>query len=234
MTDNAGPHVLVVDDDIELTAMLRDYLEAEGFRIDALFNGADAVPAAISGGYDAVILDVMLPRLCGIEALRRIREKSAIPVIMLTARGDDIDRVIGLELGADDYVPKPYFPRELVARLRAVLRRHPAAAAADPPPLLRLGGLDVDIAARRVQHGGRRVDLTASEFNLLVALIQAAGKVASKDALSQTVLGRPHASYDRSIDVHVSNLRQKLAAALGSDIEIETVRGIGYRIGRLP
>jgi two-component system OmpR family response regulator len=183
----------------------------------------------LSGDYDAVILDVMMPRLSGTEALRRIRTESPIPVIMLTAKGDDIDRVIGLELGADDYVPKPYFPRELVARLRAVLRRRPAAGPPQTAQSIDLGSLHVDIPTRRALARQVPVELTASEFNLLVVLLQAGDAVATKDDLSLKVLGRPRASYDRSVDVHVSNLRQKLGIA-APDIEIETVRGIGYRI----
>lgn len=233
--DRPEMRVLLVDDDVELTSMLSDYLQAEGFQTEAVFNGEDAIPAAISGAYDAVILDVMLPRLSGVEVLRRIRQTSMIPVIMLTAKGDNIDRVIGLELGADDYVPKPYFPRELVARLRAVLRRRPVEQAGTSAGIvLSLGRLEVDAAARRVLYDGRTLDLTASEFNLIVALLQAGDSVASKDDLSTKVLGRPRESYDRSIDVHVSNLRQKLAAMRDVAIEIETVRGIGYRIRERP
>jgi two-component system OmpR family response regulator len=149
---------------------------------------------------------------------------------MLTAKGDDIDRVVGLELGADDYVAKPYFPRELVARLRAVLRRRPAAGPAQPATDYSLGSLQVEVPTRRVTARAQPVELTASEFNLLIVLLQAGERVVTKDELSLKVLGRNRASYDRSVDVHVSNLRQKLAAA-APEIEIETVRGIGYRIG---
>lgn len=231
MTDAQEPRVLVVDDDTDLTVMLSDYLKAEGFQVTAVHDGETGVARALSGDYDAVILDVMMPRLSGTEALRRIRTDSPVPVIMLTAKGDDIDRVVGLELGADDYVPKPYFPRELVARLRAVLRRRPAAS---PPPSpahsVDLGSLHVDIATRRALARQLPVDLTASEFNLLVVLLQASDRVVTKDELSLKVLGRARASYDRSVDVHVSNLRQKLGVA-APDIEIETVRGVGYRIG---
>jgi len=231
MTDAQEPRVLVVDDDTDLTVMLSDYLKAEGFQVTAVHDGETGVTQALSGDYDAVILDVMMPRLSGTEALRRIRTDSPIPIIMLTAKGDDIDRVVGLELGADDYVPKPYFPRELVARLRAVLRRRPAAS---PPPTptqsIDLGSLQVEIPTRRVLARQVQVELTASEFNLLVVLLQASDRVVTKDELSLKVLGRARASYDRSVDVHVSNLRQKLAVA-APDIEIETVRGVGYRIG---
>lgn len=230
MVKSDAVKILLIDDDVELTAMLGDYLQAEGFRIDTVFNGEEAVPAAVSGAYAAVILDIMLPRLSGIEALRLIRQRSDVPVLMLTARGDNIDRVVGLELGADDYVPKPYFPRELVARLRAVLRRNAGRYAPVRCTEFLLGGLHVDVEARKVHAGSRQLDLTSSEFNLLAALLQAGDRVASKDELSLQVLGRPREAYDRSIDVHVSNLRQKLAACRTS-VVIETVRSIGYRIG---
>ena len=222
--------MLVVDDDTYLTLMLSDYLKVEGFQVAAVHDAEAGVSQALSGDYDVVILDVMMPRLSGTEALRRIRADSAIPIIMLTAKGDDIDRVIGLELGADDYVPKPYFPRELVARLRAVLRRRPAASATQAAASYDLGSLYVDVPTRRVLAGSQPVELTASEFNLLAVLLQAGERVTTKDELSLKVLGRSRASYDRSVDVHVSNLRQKLAG-VAPDIEIETVRGIGYRIG---
>lgn len=229
--DQAEAHVLLVDDDLELVAMLREFLEAEGFRIDAATDGEDAVSMASSGGYDAVILDVMLPGISGIDVLRSIRRTSTVPIIMLTARGDKIDRVVGLELGADDYVPKPCFPRELVARLRAILRRGPMALAEqEARTRLRLGSLDIDMAARRAMCAGRLLDLTASEFNLLVCLLRSGDKVASKDELTSKALGRPRTSYDRSIDIHVSNLRQKLARVPDGAVAIETIRGIGYRL----
>jgi two-component system OmpR family response regulator len=237
MTEPVRPHILLVDDDATLTEMLRDYLAGEGFLVDALDDGEAGVAAALSGRYDAVILDVMMPRLSGIEVLRRVRAGSSVPVIMLTAKGDDVDRVVGLELGADDYVPKPYYPRELVARLRAVLRRRPNPN--EPAPertgmasamLLECGALRVDLPARRALYEGREIELTASEFNLLATLLQSGDSVASKDDLSLKALGKSRASYDRSVDVHVSNLRHKLAASGVDGIEIETVRGIGYRV----
>ena len=216
--------------------MVAEYLAVEGFETTVVYNGEDGVTAALSGDYDAVILDVMMPRLSGIEVLRRVRQSSAIPVIMLTAKGDDVDRVIGLEMGADDYVPKPYYPRELLARLRAVLRRAPAPApAADArrtPDLLTAGRLALWPLQRRVEQGGQPLDLTVSEFNLLEILMRAGDEVASKDELSMQALGRRHEAYDRSVDVHMSNLRQKLNLEPGADVEIETVRGIGYRLRR--
>ncbi|MBO9518160.1 MAG: response regulator transcription factor [Porphyrobacter sp.] len=223
------PSILVVDDDVELSALLREYLESEGFAVETAFNGADGVEQALSGQHDAVILDVMMPRLNGIEALREIRKVSQIPVLMLTAKGDQIDRVVGLELGADDYVPKPHYPRELVARLRAVLRRTPRTdQQADDP--LTMGPLEVQVAARRASWNEVPIELTPSEFNLLTVLLRSGDYVATKDALSLEALGRARQSYDRSVDVHVSNLRLKLEASSGGAVAIETVRGVGYRL----
>ena len=225
--------ILLIDDDTELSAMVAEYLAVEGFETSVVHNGEEGVAAALSGQFNAVILDVMMPRMSGIEVLRRVRQSSQIPVIMLTAKGDDIDRVIGLEMGADDYVPKPYYPRELLARLRAILRRAPEPAAATPPrpDQLSIGTLRLWPLQRRVEQGGEALELTASEFNLLEILMRAGEEVASKEQLSQQALGRHHEAYDRSVDVHMSNLRQKLG---GSGVEIETVRGIGYRLRRAP
>lgn len=214
--------------------MLGEYLAGEGIRTTAAFNGPDGVAAALSGQYDAVILDVMLPGIDGNEVLRRIRQSatpsSAVPVIMLTAKGGDVDRVVGLEMGADDYVAKPYFPRELVARLRAVLRRQrdpaPAAAAAG----LAMGPLSLSPGKREVLWDGAPFELTTSEFDLLEQLMRTGEMVSSKEELSLKVLGRARESYDRSVDVHVSNLRRKLSAASGGRCEIETIRGVGYRL----
>ena len=228
MDQSHSANILLVDDDVELTVMLSDYLRAERFAVDVVYDGEDAVSAALSGRYDAVILDIMLPRLSGIEVLRQVRQRNDTPVIMLTAKGDRLDRVIGLELGADDYVPKPCFPRELVARLRAVLRRQTSRRAA-PRRELTLGSLRIDLEGRRVRCGDHQPDLTPSEFDLLVALLDAEGRVASKDDLSLQVLGRPRTAYDRSIDVHVSNLRQKLSGC-ADHLVIVTVRGVGYRL----
>lgn len=237
----ASPRILLVDDDADLSAMLREYLEREGFVVDAVFNGADGVARALTGEHDAVILDVMLPRLNGIEALRHIRAASMVPVLMLTAKGDQVDRVVGLELGADDYVAKPYYPRELVARLRAILRRRlpdpvPAtqAVGAGGTNQLGLGPLEVQVSARRASWDTRPLELTPSEFNILAALLRAGDDVATKDVLSIEGLGRPRQSYDRSVDVHVSNLRLKLEAASGGRLGIETVRGVGYRLALAP
>jgi DNA-binding response OmpR family regulator len=196
-------------------------------------HGEAGVEAALSGRYDAVILDVMLPRLNGIEALRRIRQHSRIPIIMLTAKGDNIDRVVGLEMGADDYVPKPCYPRELVARLRAVLRRSSGGTSAvSNEAQLREGRLVLSPSQRDVTWDGRKIDLTVSEFNMLELLLRAGDAVITKDELSERALGRPREAYDRSVDVHMSNLRQKLHQVAGDGVQIATVRGIGYRLTR--
>jgi two-component system, OmpR family, response regulator len=219
--------VLLADDDIELSGMLAEYLGREGFSVTAVHDGESAARLAAGGAYQIVVLDVMMPRVDGVEALRRIRQASRVPVIMLTARGDDVDRIIGLELGADDYVAKPCTPRELAARLRAILRRvQPQADGAGP---LTVSGLAMWPEKRRVEWQGRPIELTSMEFNLLEVLMRNAGRVVSKKDLSEQALGRPLARFERSVDVHLSSIRQKLgeAAAL-----IRTVRGQGYHLSR--
>jgi len=227
--------VLLADDDVELSGMLREYLEREGFSVTTVHDGESAARLALAGGHQIVVLDVMMPKLDGIEALRRIRQSSPplnrIPVIMLTARGDDIDRIVGLELGADDYVPKPCTPRELAARLRAILRRAPggdmSAAAGDGP--LAAGGITLWPEKRRAEFKGQEVALTSIEFNILEVLVRNAGRVVSKQEISEQALGRPLARFDRAIDVHLSSIRQKLGDGAGL---IRTVRGQGYHLSR--
>jgi two-component system, OmpR family, response regulator len=187
-------------------------------------DGEAAARLAVSGAYEIVVLDVMMPRLDGVEALRRVRRESRVPVVMLTARGDDIDRIVGLELGADDYVPKPCTPRELAARLRAILRRMQPRTEGGP---LAVGGIVLWPEKRRVEWRGRALELTSTEFNVLEVLLRHAGRVVSKNELSEQALGRPLARFDRSVDVHVSSIRQKLGA--GSAL-IHTVRGMGYHL----
>jgi DNA-binding response OmpR family regulator len=216
--------VLLADDDVELSGMLREYLEREGFGVSVVHDGEDAARLALSGSYQIVVLDVMMPKVDGIEALRLIRQSSQVPVIMLTARGDDVDRIVGLELGADDYVPKPCTPRELVARLRAILRR--AQPGADGGPI-EIGGVTLWPEKRRVQWRGRELPLTSIEFNVLEVLMRNAGRVVSKHEISEQALGRPLARFDRSIDVHLSSIRQKLGD--GAKM-IRTVRGLGYHL----
>ncbi|MDX7779137.1 response regulator transcription factor [Aeromonas hydrophila] len=221
--------ILLVDDDLELGTMLSEYLGGEGFATTHVLTGKSGVQHALSGNYAAVVLDIMLPDLNGGEVLRQIRHASQIPVLMLTAKGDNIDRVIGLEMGADDYVPKPCYPRELVARLRAVLRRvEPAKTGKDNS--LRLAGLTLSPATRQCHWQASPLELTATEFNLLELLLRSPERVVSKDELSLHGLGRPREPYDRSVDVHICNIRQKLQALAGEAIGIETVRSIGYRL----
>ncbi|HDZ8843438.1 MULTISPECIES: response regulator transcription factor [Aeromonas] len=223
--------ILLVDDDLELGTMLSEYLGGEGFATTHVLTGKSGVQHALSGNYAAVVLDIMLPDLNGSEVLRQIRRDSRIPVIMLTAKGDNIDRVIGLEMGADDYVPKPCYPRELVARLRAVLRRvEPAPANPGKEQGLRLGELVLSPATRQCHWQTQPLELTATEFNLLELLLRSPERVVSKDELSLHGLGRPREPYDRSVDVHICNIRQKLQALAGEAIGIETVRSIGYRL----
>ncbi|GAB3256631.1 response regulator [Chitinimonas naiadis] len=223
--------VLLVDDDIELSAMLAEYLSQEGFAVHAVHDGEQGVTAALSGQHDIVVLDVMMPRLTGVEVLRQIRQQSRLPVLMLTARGDDIDRILGLELGADDYVPKPCTPRELVARVRAILRRgsEQERQPADGGTLTS-GPLTLWPARLSAQWQGQPLDLTATEFRLLETLARHAGQIVSKQAMSETALGRPLARFDRSIDVHVSSIRHKLGARTDGRAWIQTVRGQGYQL----
>lgn len=223
--------ILLVDDDVELGTMLSQYLIAEGFDAQLVLTGSAGIQGALSGQFTAMILDIMLPDMSGIDVLRQVRQNSRIPVIMLTAKGDNIDRVIGLEMGADDYMPKPCYPRELVARLRAVLRRfEEQAPQPDSQEPLRWGVLTLNPAPRISEWQEKAFDLTASEFNLLELLMRAPDRVVSKDELSEKGLGRPREAYDRSVDVHISNIRQKLSALTADSITIETVRSIGYRI----
>ena len=222
--------VLLVDDDAELADMLREYLQQEGFETVAAHDGESGVREALSGRYAVVVLDVMMPGTNGVEALRRIRARSRVPVLMLTAKGDDVDRIVGLELGADDYVPKPSTPRELVARLRAILRRSQGSAALGPAGPIRAGLLTMWPERRRAEWDGRALDLTSTEFNLLALLARQAGHVVTRDLLSEQGLGRPLARFDRSIDVHVASLRQKVGRLPDGRSCIQTVRGQGYQL----
>jgi two-component system OmpR family response regulator len=237
--------VLLVDDDKELCAMQADYLSADGFEVSCAHDGEAGVAAALGeagvagargdvppGPFAIVVLDVMMPRLNGIDALRRIREKSSVPVIMLTARGDGIDRILGLEFGADDYVPKPCTPRELVARIRAILRRTEGGALArhDASSTLELGPLKLSPRQRQASWGEAPLDLTSAEFGLLELLARHAGESVSKENLCEHALGRSLTRYDRSIDVHVSNLRHKLGLLDDGRSPVQTVRGIGYQL----
>ena len=209
----AVDRLLVIDDDTELCEMLRDYLQSEGFQLESVHEAARGIEQALTGHYALVVLDVMLPGMNGFEVLKQIRGKSGIPVLMLTARGDEVDRIVGLEVGADDYLPKPFNPRELVARIRAILRRAEIAFAptADDEcvEVLCVGDVEMDTGARSVRLDGREVELTSAEFDLLAHLLRSAGKTVSREEISRSVLrGRLH-PLERSIDVHISSLRRK-------------------------
>ena len=225
-------HVLLIDDDVELVGMFAEYLEQEGFQASCVHNGEDGVRAALAGQHAIVILDVMMPGMSGIEALRQIRAASRIPVLMLTARGDDADRILGLELGADDYVAKPCTPRELTARVRAILRRtHPQPDTA-PGAVLGVGKLTMFPEQRRATWDGAPLDLTSTEFNLLEVLARNAGRPVSKNELSELGLGRPLARFDRNIDVHLSSLRHKLGPLSDGRSCLQTIYRQGYQLIR--
>lgn len=225
-------NVLLVDDDVELVTMLKEYLEQEGFEATAVHDGELGVAEALSGRHAIAVLDVMMPRMSGVEVLRRIRLQSRMPVLMLTAKGDDVDRIVGLELGADDYVPKPCTPRELVARLRAILRRSQPADVAHDKVSVSVGPLTLWPEMRRCEWNGRPLEFTSTEYNVLEVLARNAGRVVSKSELSEHGLGRPLARFDRSIDVHVSSIRHKLGLRADGQSWIQTVRGMGYQFIR--
>jgi len=222
------PRLLVIDDDEELCAMLVEYLAPEGFIASTASTGPAGLEQLARSSVDMVILDVMLPQLSGFEVLRRIRAVTRVPVLMLTARGEEVDRVIGLELGADDYLPKPFSPRELVARIRAVLRRMPAeAAAADG--LIVWGPLLLDLRAHRAQAGERDLELTSAELRILELLVRADTRTVTRDELMVQALGRRLLPTDRSLDTHVSNLRRKIARCTDR-VNVQSVRGSGYAL----
>ena len=217
--------VLIVDDDRELCELLAERLGTEGFAIEAVHDGPHGLERALSQNYSLVVLDLMLPGMGGLDVLRRIRARSPLPVLILTARGEDIDRILGLEIGADDYLPKPFNPLELIARIRAILRRTTRVSTATEP--LIAGDIRLDSAAREAQMQGVQLGLTNAEFAVLEVLIQNAGQVVTREQLTETVLGRKLGPFDRVIDVHVSNIRKKLAINHGSS-QIKAVRGSGY------
>ena len=224
-------NVLLIDDDRELVELIRDYLEQDGFRVQVAHDGASGLALALQGEAEIVILDVMMPGMSGIQTLAAIRAASVLPVLMLTARGDDVDRIVGLELGADDYVAKPCTPRELAARIRAILKRSGALAAPVPAGQpLRVGDLVVWPAQRLAEQGGQVLALTSTEFNLFEVLVRNAGHVVSKAELSQQALGRPLARFDRSIDVHMSSIRNKLGKLPDDRSLIQTVIRQGYQL----
>jgi two-component system, OmpR family, response regulator CpxR len=222
--------VLVIDDDVGLCELVEEYLGPEGYDVEATHNGERGIDRALSNDHSLVILDVMLPGMHGFDVLRRIRAKSRIPVLMLTARGDDVDRIVGLEIGADDYLPKPFNPRELVARIRAILRRTQPdeALAGGTREALVVGDIEMDTSTRAVHRSGEAVELTAVEYDLLERLLRSAGQIARREELVKEVLGRELSPFDRSIDMHVSNLRKKLGHQLNGMERIKTIRGVGY------
>jgi DNA-binding response OmpR family regulator len=217
--------VLIVDDDIELCRLLGERLSSEGIALEAVHDGPRGLERVLSEEHALVILDLMLPGMGGLDVLRRLRMHSPVPVLILTARGEDVDRILGLEIGADDYLPKPFNPRELIARIRAILRRTSRSAGAGNS--LTVGDLQLDPAAREVSLDGVRLDLTSVEFTLLETLLRDAGHVVTREQLTETVLGRKLGAFDRVIDVHISNLRKKLARGDGEE-RIKSVRGSGY------
>jgi len=219
--------VLIIDDDEELCELVSEYLTAEGFETECVHSGDKGLERAKSGDHDLAILDVMLPKMNGFEVLRNIREGSELPVIMLTARGEDAERISGLEGGADDYLPKPFNPRELLARLRAILRRVEARDSGSPE-VLEVDDIELSSAARAANVGGEDVTLTSVEFDLLATLLKHAGTTVRKEDLSEMVLERKLSPYDRSLDMHISNLRKKLGLRHDGSERIKTIRSVGY------
>ena len=218
--------VLLIDDDAELCGLVTRFMAGEGYEVDSVTNGRQGAPRALSGGYKLILLDVMMPDMNGFEVLRRIRAESRIPVLMLTAKGDTLDRVLGLEMGADDYLPKPFDPHELAARVRAILRRGGFRPVGHAPIVV--ADVELDTDTRTVRKKGIVIDLTTVEFDLLAALARAAGSTVSREDLARDVLGREFSPFDRSIDTHVCNLRKKIGLLEDGTERIKGVRGAGY------
>ena len=225
------PRILIVDDDQSLAEMVADYLRGLGYAVDVAFTGDAGIERLRRERFDALILDVMLPDLDGFEVCRRVRAAHDLPILMLTARGEEIDRIVGLELGADDYLPKPFNPRELAARLKAILRRRLPTAAGDRRRM-RFGRLEIDLDARTVQLAGENRSLTSYQFDLLVVLAENAGRVMSREALMDKVRGEELEAFDRSIDVHISRIRGAIEDDPRHPRRIITVRGAGYVFAR--
>ncbi len=229
--ESAAGHILVVDDDAELCKLVSRFLGAEGYSVQTVQASRLGIERALSGDYDLVVLDVMLPELDGFEVLRRIRTKSSLPVLMLTARGDDLDRILGLEIGADDYLPKPFNTRELSARVRAILRRatstHTTVALSEAASI-RIGDVELNAGARTVRCANKALNLTTVEFDLLQRLLRSAGSVVGREELTRDVLGREFSPFDRSIDTHVWSLRKKVGNAPDGSERIKGIRGVGY------
>ena len=221
--------ILLIDDDEELCELVSEYLTVENFQVETVHDGESGLQNALNGDYELAILDVMLPKMNGFDVLRELRQTSTLPVLMLTARGDDMERIVGLEIGADDYLPKPFNPRELVARLRAILRRVEMSEETKQTESdkLQIDDLEVSISGRSAKKDGEDLNLTAVEFDLLVALLDDAGKIVNKEDLSEKVLDRKLSPYDRSLDMHISNLRKKLGTRSNEE-RIKTIRSVGY------
>jgi DNA-binding response OmpR family regulator len=224
--------LLMIDDDEQLVELVREYLTPHGFQVDAAHEGHDGLIALRATPPDLVILDVMLPGLDGYEVLRRIRQSSRVPILMLTARGEETDRIVGLELGADDYLGKPFNPRELLARIRAVLRRSGDEGDDSPRERFEVGPVQLDVGSRTVAVRGEPVELTTAEFDLLHVLLASAGRVMSRDQLMQRLHGSSWSAFDRSIDVHVSRIRSKIERDVRRPELLKTVRGVGYQFVR--
>lgn len=222
--------VLLIDDDIELTNLLCEYLTEEGFAVETTADGRIGVAEAMSSSTDLIVLDIMMPRMNGIEVLRKIRQVSDVPVLMLTARGDDVDRISGLNLGADDYVAKPCSPGELAARIRAILRRSGRAERDGAVEEIKTGRLVLYPSNRRAEWDGAQLELTGTEFSLLEVLVRSAGQLVSKQEISLRAFGKPLTAFDRRIDVHISSIRQKLGARADGQPWIQAVRGRGYQL----
>lgn len=220
--------ILLIDDDYELGELLQEYLAMEGYQLAVCHDGESGLAAALTGQYNLVLLDVMLPKMNGFDVLKQLRTESMLPVIMLTARGDSVDRVLGLEHGADDYIPKPYHHHELVARIKALFRRIEAGQPKVANAWLQVDELKLHKATRSVRLHDEEVELTGAEFGVLLTLLESAGEVVDKEVLSQSALGRRLSAFDRSIDMHVSNLRKKLGERNDGKAYIKTVRGQGY------
>jgi two-component system response regulator CpxR len=226
--------ILIIDDDTELCSMLEDYLSRHGFSVATEHHGELGLHRALSGEFALVLLDVMLPGLDGFEVLRRLRTTSQVSVLLLTARGEDIDRIVGLEIGADDYLPKPFNPRELLARIRAILRRSQATRQArESRPAIRhlsVAGIELDAGSRTATCNQVALDLTNVEFELLGALMEAPGQILTREHLTESVLDRQFNPFDRSLDMHVSRLRRKLDEAANIGDQIKTIRSVGYQL----
>lgn len=224
--------ILLADNDVELSDMLVDYLTEEGFEVDTAYDGDAALNKALANQYDLLILDVMMPNRNGFDVLRELRAQSLLPVLMLTARGDDVDSIVGLELGADDYLAKPSNPRVMVARIRAILRRAETHNGSERTDQIALDDIVMHTGSRTVMCGNHPISMTSTEFSVLDVLLREAGNVVTKASLSERALGRKLSRYDRSLDMHVSNLRRKLGPQSNGQERIKTVRGIGYIYSR--